>query len=95
MKYRVFDEITKEDITDKYCWVIRPNGELAYNEYGDLIGYSNATYLEIGREYSSLEWLPMHYFDEHYGRIYKCPYCGHERIGTAKYCDECGKQPKV
>ena len=45
MKYRVFDRITKEDITDKYCWVIRPNGELSANEYGDLIGYPNAMYI--------------------------------------------------
>lgn len=49
MKYRVFDRTTKEDITDKYCWVIRPEGELCSNEYGDLIGYPNAMYvLETG-----------------------------------------------
>lgn len=45
MKYRVFDKRTKEDITDKYCWIIRPNGELRYNEYGDLIGDFNAIYV--------------------------------------------------
>lgn len=95
MKYKVFDKTTKEDITDKYCWVIRPNGELSYNEYGDLIGYPNAMYIEEGCEYPSLDWLPMNYFNEHYGRSYKCPYCGHERIGTAKYCDGCGKPLKV
>lgn len=42
VKYRVIDKSTNEDITDKYCWVIRPNGELKYNDYGDLIGYTNA-----------------------------------------------------
>ena len=95
MKYRVFDKTKKEDITDKYCWVVRPDGTLSYNEYGDLIGYSNAMYIEEGCEHPILDWLPMNYFNEHYGRGYKCPYCGHERIGTAKYCDGCGKLLKV
>lgn len=48
MKYRVIDKTTKEDITDKYCWVIRPDGTLSYNEYGDLIQYPNAMYTEEG-----------------------------------------------
>ena len=51
MKYRVFDKTTYEDITDKYCWVIRPNGTLYYNEYGDLIGYPNAIYISVSNRY--------------------------------------------
>lgn len=39
--YKVIDTRTNEDITNKYCWVLRPDGMLAYNDYGDLIG---ATY---------------------------------------------------
>lgn len=45
MKYRVINIKTKEDITDKYCWVVRPDGKLYVNEYGDLIGYPDAMYL--------------------------------------------------
>lgn len=45
MKYKVFDKVTKEDITNKYDWVIRPNGKLYYLDYGDLIGYPNAMYV--------------------------------------------------
>lgn len=45
MKYRVINRKTKEDITDKYCWVVRPDGKLYVNEYGDLIGYPDAMYL--------------------------------------------------
>lgn len=36
--YRVVSTITGNDITDKADWVIQPNGRLAYNCYGDLIG---------------------------------------------------------
>ena len=45
MKYRVINKKTKEDITDKYDWVISPNGHLSYNDDGDLIGYPDAAYL--------------------------------------------------
>ncbi len=36
--YRVISKITGNDLTDKVSWVLQPNGRLAYNEYGDLIG---------------------------------------------------------
>jgi hypothetical protein len=36
--YKVIDTRTNEDITAKYDWVLQPNGRLAYNAYGDLIG---------------------------------------------------------
>ena len=45
MKYRVINKRTKEDITDRYDWVISPNGQLSYNDGGDLIGYPDAMYL--------------------------------------------------
>ena len=45
MKYKVIDRRTNEDITDKYDWVITPNGELRINEWGDLIGDPNADYI--------------------------------------------------
>ena len=40
--FRVVDIRTNEDITDKYDWVLQPNGRLAYNMYGDLIGLAYA-----------------------------------------------------
>lgn len=40
--YKVIDTRTNEDITSKYCWVLRPDGTLAYNDYGDLIGLTYA-----------------------------------------------------
>ena len=41
--YKVIDKRTNEDITAKYNWVLQPDGRLAYNEYGDLIGFTYAT----------------------------------------------------
>lgn len=40
--YKVIDIRNGKDITNDYCWVIRPDGSLAYNEYGDLIGLTYA-----------------------------------------------------
>ena len=39
MKYRVFDNRTKEEVTHKYSseWVITPDGKLYINDYGDLV----------------------------------------------------------
>ena len=45
MRYRVFDKTTKEDITDKYNWVITPDGKLYFKDYGDLIGDPRAMYV--------------------------------------------------
>lgn len=45
MKYRVINKKTKEDITDKYDWVITPDGKLSYNDCGDFIGHPDAAYL--------------------------------------------------
>ena len=45
MKYKVFDKITQQDITDQYDWVIIPDGELNYLVYGDLVGNPNAIYI--------------------------------------------------
>jgi hypothetical protein len=42
MTYKVIDTRTNEDITNDYCWCLSPDGTLAYNEYGDLIGLSTA-----------------------------------------------------
>lgn len=33
IKYKVFDKKTKKDITDKYPWVITPEGKLFYDSF--------------------------------------------------------------
>ena len=35
--FKVTDVRTKEDITNSCCWVLKPDGSLCYNLYGDLI----------------------------------------------------------
>lgn len=60
MKYRVINKKTKEDITDKYDWVIRPNGKLFYLDCEDLIGYPDAMYLPekcINEFYNTVQTL--------------------------------------
>lgn len=54
MKYKVYDKVTRQDITDKYNWVLTPDGKLYYMEY-DLIGYPNAMILseEAAKELES------------------------------------------
>lgn len=54
MKYKVYDKVTRQDITDKYNWVLTPDGKLYYMEY-DLIGHPNAMILseEAAKELES------------------------------------------
>ena len=40
MKYRVYDTKRKKYVTDLPYWILKPNGELAENLYGDEIGRS-------------------------------------------------------
>lgn len=40
--FKVIDTRTNKDITNEYAWVLQPNGRLAYNDYGDLIGFAYA-----------------------------------------------------
>ena len=42
IKYKVFDKKTKKDITDKYPWVITPEGKLFFSDYDSLTGYPDA-----------------------------------------------------
>lgn len=49
MKYKVLDTCTGEDITSKFNWVITPDGELRFNDFGDLIGYPDAMYFTTER----------------------------------------------
>ena len=36
--FKVIDVRTGEDITNNAMWCLRPDGSLAYNMFGDLIG---------------------------------------------------------
>ena len=40
--FKVIDTRNGKDITNDYCWVLRPDGRLCYNAYGDLIGMNHA-----------------------------------------------------
>lgn len=35
--FKVIDVRTKEDITDNCSWVLKPDGSLCYNLYGDFV----------------------------------------------------------
>lgn len=51
IKYKVFDKQTKEDITDKYPWVITTDGKLYFSDYDSLTGYPNAeVYYMLGEK---------------------------------------------
>ena len=50
MKFKVIDKRTGDDITNDYCWVIRPDGRLCYIDYGDLIGLTYAEPILIFEE---------------------------------------------
>lgn len=41
MRYRVYDTVKQCYVTDEPGWIIKPNGELALNEYGDETGMPN------------------------------------------------------
>lgn len=43
--YRVINLKTKEDITDKFDWVITPEGKLFYLDGDSLTGYEDAIYI--------------------------------------------------
>lgn len=43
MKYEVYDLVTRKRITDDYNFVLKPDGRIAYNDYGDEIGLENVT----------------------------------------------------
>ena len=95
--YKVIDTRTNEDITNKYDWIIQPNGRLAYNEYGDLIGHTHAeaVFTIDGVEQKRGKWISAS------GRPgvnigMKCSLCG-ARIrynefydGNHNYCHKCG-----
>ena len=40
--FKVIDTRNGKNITNDYCWVLRPDGKLCYNDYGDLIGMNHA-----------------------------------------------------
>ena len=40
--FKVIDTRNGKDITNDYCWVLRSDGKLCYNDYGDLIGMNYA-----------------------------------------------------
>jgi hypothetical protein len=49
MKFKVIDTRNGKDITNDYFWVIRPNGELGYIDYGDFTGltYAKEVFIDV------------------------------------------------
>lgn len=95
--YKVIDTRTNEDITDKYDWVLQPNGRLAYNAYGDLIGltYAEAVFNIDGVEQKYGKWIPASNKPGVHAGM-KCSLCK-ARIsyselfnGNHNYCYKCG-----
>jgi len=52
MQYKVIDIRTGADITKDCCWIIRPDGELYYLVYGDLIGCPTAKAIPFGEDWN-------------------------------------------
>lgn len=97
VSYKVIDTRTNEDITDKYDWVLQPNGRLAYNAYGDLIGltYAEAVFNIEGDEQKQGKWIPASTKPGVYAGM-KCSLCK-ARISYSEhsnsqhlYCHKCG-----
>lgn len=95
--YRVIDTRTNEDITDKHDWILQPNGRLAYNAYGDLIGltYAEAVFTIDGVEQKRGKWIPASTKPGANAGM-KCSECK-ARIsysehfnGQHRYCHKCG-----
>jgi hypothetical protein len=53
LQYKVINTATNEDITADYDWVVSPNGDLNYLDYGDLIGYPNAKLVIISVDFAN------------------------------------------
>ena len=45
MEYKVFNKFTMKDITNRYDWVVTPDGRLYVNEWGDFITYPEGIYV--------------------------------------------------
>ncbi len=94
--YKVIDTRTNEDITDKYDWVLQPNGRLAYNAYGDLIGltYAEAVFTVDGIRQRQGKWILNHGIIDYH----TCSCCG-SMISQSQinrfFCPRCGAEMSV
>lgn len=92
--YKVIDTRTNEDITDRYDWVIQPNGRLAYNAYGDLIGltYAEAVFTVDDIEQKRGKWIDVSVASDKVR--WKCSVCGKKtdlpNYDKADFCFNCG-----
>lgn len=67
--FRVIDTRTDEDITEKSMWVLRPDGSLAYNDYGDLTG---CIYAKAVIEEAVGEWEYENYHGVEFAKCSSC-----------------------
>ena len=92
--YKVISTITGNDLTDKESWVLQPNGRLAYNDYGDLIGdpCAEAIFIIDGVEQRQGKWQFAG------DGIVECSLCEETYDVTVlprNYCPNCGAKMKV
>lgn len=45
MRYKVYDTRTGKNVTDDPSWILKPDGSLKQNDYGDEIGVPNCVAL--------------------------------------------------
>ena len=100
--YKVIDTRTSEDITNKYDWTLQPNGRLAYNAYGDLIGltYAEAVFTIDGVEQKRGKWISASTKPGVYAGM-KCSECkaritySEHSNGQHLYCHKCGAKMNI
>ncbi len=98
--YKVISTITGNDLTDKESWVLPPNGRLAYNLYGDLIGDASvdAVFAIEGIEQKQGKWIErietLTWCEDDVEVYYDCSRCGAHSPGESPYCPNCGSKMK-
>lgn len=81
----------------RHDWILQPNGRLAYNDYGDLIGltFAEAVFTIDGVEQKRGKWIPASNKPGVYAGM-KCSVCkarisySDHNNGQHNYCHKCG-----
>ena len=103
VRFRVISELTGNDLTDKECWLLTPDGRLVYKR-GDSLYEDEClkVVFDIDTEEKTGTWLFPKYAGEEY---YKCSECGTEYPVPPtwdsydvkeylKHCTNCGVKMK-
>ena len=94
--FKVVDIRTGKDITNTEMWVLRPDGSLTYNEYGDLIGCVYAKAVFTIKDEAGVAPVIHGKWIEHgnwFGHIeYECSACQGQTFDASEFkcCPHCG-----